>query len=450
MTSTIKKALQAIGLDRAIGAATLTQMLRFITGPITMVALIQYMSPEEQGFYYSFAGVMGIQVFLEAGFGQSITQFSSKEFAKLRFNHNGLLTGDTASLSRLRSIFHKANRYYTLMAGILALGLAVGGFWFFSTKESHGVPWQIPWLICSFCAGLGFIITPFWSVLEGCNRVADVAVYRLWVTLGGFFTTIIALSMGLGIHVATVGAIVSTMFPFLYLFFKWRPFLYQICRKPGDHQVSWKKDIWGFQLRIATTWIAGYALTSLIPVLAFQYAGAVVAGQAGMTLNLARTGCGLATIWTVTKLPEMGSLQALGRQIEFERIWKFGCVRHLTTAFLYQFLLIIGIIVAGIYLPTVANRMLPISSSLGMSLGYLAGSIILIYSHYTRACRREPFAKIMSGMAVSFLILSVCFSPHFGILAITSSFALVHIVAAATCRKIWRDEKKVIWHNECN
>lgn len=436
------KLLKKIGVDKAIGATTATQLVRFITGPITMLAIVRYMSAEEQGYYYSFAGVMGIQVFLEAGFAQSITQFTTKEFAQLRFNQRGLLTGSTESLSRLRSIFHKANRYYTLMAGVLALGLAVGGYWFFATKESHGVPWQVPWLVCSLCAGLGFVMTPVWSILEGCNRVADVAIYRLWGTIAGFVTTIIALSMGLGIHVATVGAIVSTIFPFLYLFLKWKPFVCQICRKYGYHQVSWKKEIWGFQWRIATTWICRYFLESGIVPLTFQLFGAVSAGQVGMTYQVVRMLGGISNSWTSSKIPMWGALAASFKWSEIESSWSKSATRNVAICFLLVSSFLPVFYILEFLFPVVTSRFLPPFLSLGFMIGTVAYSIWLVCSHYTRALRIEPYIKLHITVAIVFIGTIMLSYKTIGIATIPWSYAAVHALsagAAVAIRRITRN-----------
>ena len=206
-----------IGLDRAIAVSSLTQLMRFVTGPITMVLMIRHFSPEEQGFYYSFGGVLGLQVFLEAGFAQSITQFTSKEFASLRFNSKDFLVGSPAALSRLRSLFSQANRYYRAMAAVLAVCLSFGGYWFFSTKPDHGVPWMLPWFVVCITSSIAFLLTPFWAFLEGCNRVAQVATYRLWSTFGMFLIVATGLMLDFGIYVVVWAAFFNLAFPICYL-----------------------------------------------------------------------------------------------------------------------------------------------------------------------------------------------------------------------------------------
>lgn len=424
-------------MDRAVGASSFTQLLRLVTGPVTMILIIRHLSPEEQGFFYSFAGVLGIQVFLEAGFAQSITQFSSREFGALRFNHRGLLIGKPAALSRLRSIFHKANRYYTAMAAVLTLALAFGGYLFFSSKPDHGVPWIIPWMVVSICAGIGFLLTPFWAVLEGCNRVAEISTYRLMMTLVGFGSSAIALSMNLGIHVTTWTSIVTVLFPIGYLLFRWNPFLRQILRPAGLEQISWGREIWGFQWRIAATWGFKYMLFPMTPALAFALAGPIVAGQVGLCYQLAFTGGVLGTVWTVTKLPYWGTLLAQGKVQEFRDDWKTASKKHIGVAILTQVGALFVIATLQIMGASFSNRFLSPLAFGGLALGMFFHSFWLVFSHYFRAKREEPFV-VITGLASMVYIGTAWLTSSLGDLSITYSFALANFGGAIASYLIWK------------
>jgi hypothetical protein len=421
---------QRLGLDRAIAASSATQMMRFITGPVTMLLIIRFLTPEEQGFFYSFAGVVGIQVFLEAGFAQSISQFSSKEFALLRFNRDGLLTGSPAALSRIRSIFHKANRYYTAMAAVLTLALAGGGYWFFSSKPDYGVPWMVPWFVVSVCAGIGFLLTPFWALLEGCNRVVEVAVYRFWATMIGFATSATFLALGFGIHVSLWTSVITILFPIIYLALRWPRLIRQILRPPGKDQVSWGKDIWGFQWRIASSWICRYFLESGISPLAMHLGGAVIAGQTGMTLQVLRLVAQIGNSWTVLKVPIWGSMISSGKWREFNSSWKLAAKRNVIFRFTGITSIFIVIALLGTVWPAASQRFLPLLSTAGFAIGLVLYSFFLISSHYTRAMRIEPYTVLHIFVAISFIGLAFMTCKWIGDYSIPWSFAIVHIPAA--------------------
>lgn len=425
-----------IGLDRAIGASTLTQLMRFVTGPITMVLMIRHFSPAEQGFYYSFAGVLGLQVFLEAGFAQSIIQFTSREFANLRFNSKGYLSGSPAALSRLRSLISQANRYYRSMAVVISLALAIGGYFFFSSKPSHSVPWVLPWFVACASAGIGFLITPFWAFLEGCNRVAQVATYRMWSTFGMFLVTATGLMLDFGIYVVAWGAFFNLAFPILYLGTRWRRLLFQVLRPPGNETISWRKEVWGFQWRIAGTWMSRYFLETGIAPLAFHLSGPAVAGQVGMTLQVTRLLAQVGNNWTALKIPMWGAMIASNKIKEFNDSWHAAATRSVCIRFMGLASAWAALFLFALIMPDAAKRFLPPSASAGFIIGLALYSFFLISSHYTRAMRQEPFLFLHLALAISFLVLSIALTKPLGNQAIPWAFAAVHLPAAFVALRV--------------
>lgn len=422
---------RTIGMDRAIAASTATQLIRFATGPITMLLYLRFLTPAEQGFIYSFAGVMGIQIFLEAGFAQSITQFASKEFAWLRFKPNGTLAGKPSALSRLRSIFHKANRYYSAMAAILTVALAGGGYWFFASQDSHGVPWVIPWVLISLCAGLGFLLTPFWAILEGCNRVSEVSIYRFQLTLIAFVISALALILHQGIWVAVWGSVTNLVCAIAYLAIRWRKLCVQIMRKPGAEQISWKKEIWGFQWRTAGTWMGRYFLESGLAPLALHLHGPAVAGQVGMTFQMVRTIGGIANTWTAVRIPSWGALAARGLYEEMNLSWKLAARRNVTFCILGLSAFLGGLTGLALISPHYASRFLPPTAAAGLVIGWMLYSVWLVAMHYTRALRSEPYTLLHFAVGMVFLPACLLLSFRMGQNTIPWIFAAVHVPAVA-------------------
>ena len=71
--------LAKLGVTRAVGWSLLAQGVRLLTGPLTMVLMLKYLTPEMQGYAYAFGSVLAISIFLELGFSQNILQFASHE-----------------------------------------------------------------------------------------------------------------------------------------------------------------------------------------------------------------------------------------------------------------------------------------------------------------------------------------------------------------------------------
>jgi len=128
------------GVDRAVFFSNVTQVLRLVTGPITVALVLRYLTPEIQGYFYAFAGMVAMQVFLEMGFSQNILQFASHEFAQLRFTPAQTVTGDPLAQSRLISLGRLAFGYYAVAAVIVLLAIGLGGHIYFTLCANRFSP----------------------------------------------------------------------------------------------------------------------------------------------------------------------------------------------------------------------------------------------------------------------------------------------------------------------
>ena len=75
--------LPTLGVDRAIGITILNRAWSVAAGPATLVLVVACLSPVEQGFYYAFTSVLGLQVFFELGLGFVVMQTVSHMAAEL-------------------------------------------------------------------------------------------------------------------------------------------------------------------------------------------------------------------------------------------------------------------------------------------------------------------------------------------------------------------------------
>src|ERR1043166_6445087 len=276
------------GVDRAVFFSNLNQMTRLVTGPVTMALVLRYLTPEIQGYFYAFAGVVAMQIFLEMGFSQNILQFASHEFAKLRFTPQHTLEGDPVARSRLISLGRLAFGYYAVAALVFLFAVGIGGHIFFTISGRHGVHWQGAWWIIAVTAALSLAINPATSLLSGCNQIAVIARFAFWQTLAGFAVNAMALILGAGIYASAFGAASSLLLLVGYFVVGWRSFFAQFLERPTHGKVSWAHEIWPFQWRIAVSWMSGYFIFDIVNPIAFYYCGPVDAGRLGMSLQLVR------------------------------------------------------------------------------------------------------------------------------------------------------------------
>src|SRR5579872_5665506 len=169
-----------LGLDRAVGFSVLARFWSSAAGLVTVALIARFLSPAEQGYYYTFGSLVAIQIIFELGFSFVILQLASHERAQLSIVDDCEIHGSPIAHARLASVIQKSVRWYSVAAVFLAGMLLPAGFYFFSTHQQAGQPvsWRLPWCFAALMAALNFQIDPFLSFLEGCGYVPEVARLR--------------------------------------------------------------------------------------------------------------------------------------------------------------------------------------------------------------------------------------------------------------------------------
>src|SRR5215207_3135126 len=101
IVSAFVRALKLGQVDRGVVYAFLARVVSIPMGPVTMLLVGLYMTPEAQGFYYTFLSLIALQSFVDLGFSVVIAPFVAQEWAKLDLDEDGAVVGDSGALSRL-------------------------------------------------------------------------------------------------------------------------------------------------------------------------------------------------------------------------------------------------------------------------------------------------------------------------------------------------------------
>src|SRR6266436_1522872 len=127
-----------LGLDRAIAFTALARGIQILGSTGTVLLIVRFLSPVEQGYYYTLLSLVSLQVVFELGFSFVILQMAAHECAHLTVHTDGRIEGDTVANARLDSILQKTFRWYLAAAAILCVSLLPAGVFFFS-RHAHTI-----------------------------------------------------------------------------------------------------------------------------------------------------------------------------------------------------------------------------------------------------------------------------------------------------------------------
>jgi hypothetical protein len=406
-----------LGLDGAV-AYTLFARLVGIMGSTGMVLLIvHFLSPIEQGYYYTLLSLASLQMVFELGFSFVIQQLAAHECIRLELHPDGNVTGNPAAHARLASTLQLSLKWYTVAAGAMALILAPMGMVFFNHHAVAGsvyVAWQGPWLMAVLASSVSLWCMPFYSFLEGCGYVRKVAALRLRQAIATAIFAWVPMLLHVGLYSPAM-AIMGYICAGAIFLGEHRRLLMGLMHYPVDgNAVHWKSEVWPFQWRIAISWMCSYfTVQAFIPIL-FALRGATEAGQMGMSLSITGYMTSLVLPWISTKATPFGRLIADHRFLDLDRLFH-RALRQALAIFGMVALCVCG---GAAMLPVIAPRLAAriVSPRLFVVLVLAAGANCIIQSLAVllRSFKKEPFLVQSLLVASLTLVLGALAAPRWG------------------------------------
>lgn len=440
--------LRRLEVNRAVFFSVLTQGWSALAGPVTMLVIAYWLSAVGQGFYYTFSSVLALQVFVELGLVTVIVQVASHEWAFLRRESDGRISGDPRALSRLASLLRFALKWYAVSGLLVIVGLSVGGYFFFSAKPSSEIDWQWPWFSLCGIAGLALMMSPLFSLIEGCNQVASIYSFRFVQGVLNSLAVIACILLGMGLYALAAAALVRLMCGLVFIAWKHLHFIQQLLTCSITEHIKWRTELWPFQWRIGVSWISGYFIFSIFTPIMFYYHGPRVAGQMGMTLALVAAIESVSYAWINTRMPQFGMLVARRQFTELDRsfrrlLWIALAIAGAASTGVWGFILYLHYSWSS--LSERVLPLLPVTLLLGQRFFNLAISAM---AFYLRAHKREPL-MILSLVTAALVGFSTwILGARWGPTGAASGFVLVTILwSFPACLSTFK-RCRALWHQD--
>ena len=441
----MKNLLAYLGIDRSVAYTLAGRSWGLLSGIITLLLVARYLTPDEQGYYFTFASILAMQTLFELGMSVVVTQFSSHEMAHLTWHETGTLEGDARVKGRLRSLLLLVTKWYGVIAVLIIVVVLPVGWMFFSVNDTQlTVNWKVVWIWLVLASVANIFFMPFLALLEGCGRVTEVALIRMKQNMiGSFFAWSVLMWGGslLALPAMHTGMVLTIL---IWLWCTKKLFILRLLTQPVSAvAVNWKTEIWPFQWRIALSWLSGYFIFQLFTPILFIYRGSVEAGQMGMSISIANTLMGITISWMNAKSPKFGSLVAKRDYINLDRIFILTLSRSL--AVMVFFGCGLGAINFIIHAKNInfAYRILDPLPFLLLVLATIFAYVTYAQATYLRAHKEEPFMVI--GLISAALIggSAVVLGKKYGAMGLMVSHAAVYgIVGVGWGSKIFFSKRR--------
>ena len=451
----LKKLFGKLGLDKSIAFNISNRFVQAIGSLLVIYFVSNHLTKAEQGYYYTFGSIAAMQVFFELGLSVVITQFVAHEFAFISQISEDKIQDEHRHIARVASLLRFILKWYAWGAALLFIVVTVGGFVFFGDfgGKNSTVLWQSPWILLMIATSLNLLLSPYIPFLEGMNNVAAVAKFRTIQSSLSYTVLFLSIKFGFGLFALGLFALCTFILLLVWILtnqFKvslvalWNSFDPQI-------SISWEKEIFPFQWRIAMSWLSGYFIFQLFNPIVFALEGPIVAGQIGITLTAFNGISVVAMAWISTKIPMFSVLIAQKNFKELDSVF-FKAMKQsfvLITVSVIIFCALLGLLqydYIGLF-KELGMRFLPIKFALFIGLSSIVNQLIFSMAAYLRSHKKEPLlANSVVGAIMS--ILLVYFSTKwFGVAGtVLANFLSTFLLGLGWVTYVFLTKRKQ-WHN---
>ncbi len=444
------------GVDRAVIYGMLTRIWGVVAGPVTMLLITARFSKEQQGFYYTFSSLLGLQVFFELGLLFVVAQFASHEFVYLKWGDCGRIEGDPEPLKRFVELLYKTTKWFAVASLLMIVGLVPAGLYFFNHGNVEGAldfSWRIPWVLAVIGTASNLLITPFFAVIMGSGDVVSVNRREMIGGVVGSLVSWFVMGMHGGLYAVSAVSFGISLIGWSYLI-RTKPELLKLAFNGIFHPenlpknsrgISWWGEIWPMQWRMAISSGAAYFIMQLFNPVLFHYHGAAIAGQMGMTLSAANALLGICMALLLAKSPEFGKLAAVREWVLLDKLFFRVLIQAASLA------------VTGAVLGTsviwflqsnfsIGHRFIPASYAALLFASICVLVVINGFAVYLRAHKQEPLmvatliSSIIQGLVTWF------FGMRYGVLGVVVGFfSVMMLFILPVVYFVWRRSRKN-WH----
>ena len=454
--SFIRTFASKIGVDKAIAYSSGARVIGAFTGVASVFFITSFLTGVEQGFYYTFGSLLAMQVFFELGLTGIMTQYVAHEASHLQLDENSNYQGERRYVSRLASLVHFCVKWYAVIALIVVIFLLVVGFIYFNKygeAQTEQVEWRWPWLLICLATGIKLFQSPFTTIITGLGFVKEVSKISFWQQLLLPICSWLGLAVGLKLYVVGIGYLLTVLIWFFYVNrYGFVKLLANLWKEKIEEKVSYMKEIFPYQWRIALSWISGYFIFQFFNPVLFATEGAVVAGQMGMTLTALNAIQSFSMSWLNTKVPLYSGLIA---RKEYEQLDEIFNKTLKQMVFICACLLICFVLVVLLLRVTqlqingqvFADRFLDFRPMILMAIPVFLHQFTSSWATYLRCHKQEPFLVNSIVAGVLCMLSTLVFGKLFGLYGVTIGYCAIQIALFPWGYYIYKTKKNE-WHEK--
>jgi hypothetical protein len=390
-----------------------------LTGPITVIVLATHLTPFTQGYFFTFISLAAARTMAELGLGQVIIV----KMAQL----SGAANGGIVELSPRSAGFVRFTAKWFAGAGfIVGALLCLGGTLLLAAND--GLPrseWLPQWIALGVLSGFEVALSGLLFPLEGAGHVRSVYFCRMIRSFVNSLVLWVAILADL--HLWSISIALACSLVWMAYFLLTRAALVVEALRPGATvaKVDWQSEVLPAQWRLALSSLAEYLSFYTIVPLTYVIHGAVVAGQLGVTWQIAAAISAIAGAIVSTRFQEFSRLAGARSFRQLDGLLVSTSLVTMSICLLGALAFAVCVFLLERSGLPIADRLLPLNDVLILMAGMLIWHSNLTLVSYLRAHGGDPFLPASLSGAVLLFVVNLTLGRWFGPEGLLSGYALM-------------------------
>ncbi len=389
---------------------------------ITLYFITQYLSPEDQGWYYTFLSLSALIYLFDFGLSSALIHISAIKFTKYKWKKNGLIDGEDANSFQdfINLSFFK---YLRLSLYYFLILFPFGIYYFSESNDLQYFFWIIPWIIHCLVASLNLLCLPFLSIVEGSGNIKEIYTLRIFhISLG---TLLCCLLIYFNYPLIAPSMVLLSLFlvTFLWLVFYRKNNLPKFSFT--NNKYEWEKDTKIFKNKIGITFLGAYLVAQIYTPILFYFENSTVAGQFGLSLAIANMLGLISNSWITVNIPSMTKAITEKEYAFFSHLFKKSFFQSSIFIIFATFITIILYILFDGY--NIINRVVEYYNFIGILVIIIMNHFISAIVIYLRCFKEEPLVVIHFICSVLTLLLGTYFLINYSIAGLIMIILLIQI-----------------------
>ena len=379
-----------------------------LTGPVTIIFLTASFTPDAQGYFVTFMHLAAARAIGELGLGQVI-------IVKMAHLYSSSTKGDDAVGERVAGLIRFTAKWFAGAGFVVGALLCVGGTALL--KVGNGMPtaeWLLPWVVLSWLVGIDVALSSLLFPLEGARLVESVYFCRKMRNFINSLALWLSFLLGFQLWSISVALFCSLIWTAWFIAFRGSLIVAALRSDATVAKINWFSEVFPAQWRLALSSFAEYVSVYTVVPLMFVTHGPVIAGQLGVTWQLALAVSSIAGAIVSTRFPQFSRLAAAGSTRELDSLF-------LSTCLISMAICLVGALGAGfvvLFLQeshlSIASRLLPFNDVALFLCGILIWHFNLAIIAYLRAHGGDPYLPASLTGATLMVVVNVTLGRWFG------------------------------------